>query len=155
MGALQRYDPLGTVLGIRTTTSRGQVARATFECLCFQLHRQLESIEQCASLRAERLRVVAGGQKNPFWLQLKADVTGRVVEVPTNEEITLLGVAILAGVGAGIYRDVKDAFSQIAFPLVTYEPNQKAHAHYLSLYERVFQKIAPSLQPVYEEIHRL
>jgi xylulokinase len=39
----------------------------------------------------------------PAWLQIKADVTGRPLHAAAQTEATLLGAAILAGMGAGVY----------------------------------------------------
>ena len=153
MGPAQAHDPLGTILGLRTTTQRGQVVRATFEATCFQLRQQLEAIERCHDLKAESLRAVGGAQKNPLWLQMKADVTGRTVQAPLHEEITLLGAAILAGVGSGVYADVREALRTIPFPLTTYEPDGRRFEQYGDLYSRVYLKIAESLEPVYRAVH--
>ena len=63
----------------------------------------------------KRIRTLGGVQKNEFWLQMKADITGLPVEVTENPEVTLLGAAILAGIGAGLYRDEQDALSRMSF----------------------------------------
>ena len=41
--------------------------------------------------------------------QIKADVTGFCLGVPTESETACLGAAILAGVGAGAYASLDDA----------------------------------------------
>ena len=82
---------------------------------------------------------------------MKADVTGLPVEVTSNPEITLLGAAILAGIGAGVYRDERDALSRMTFPLTVYEPDMGRHAGYRECYEKVFSKVAPALAEVYRE----
>ena len=55
--------------------------------------------------RCERFVAVGGATRNAFWMQNKADVIGRPIEVPDVEEATPLGAAILAGIGVGLYRD--------------------------------------------------
>jgi len=126
---------LGTILGLTTTTSRGQLARATFEGLCYQMRRQLEVIERCAGVSCQRLRVLGGGQKNDFWLQMKADVTGRPVEALEYPEATLLGVAILAGVGAGVYGSAEEALKGLQFPVRTFSPNAGVYDAYSRSFE--------------------
>jgi len=152
MGPAAKHKALGTVLGLTTATVRGQVVRATFEGLCFQLRQQVDALEAAAGVQAERLRVVGGGQKNPLWLQLKADATGLPVEITTNPEVTLLGVAILAGVGCGIYRDADDAMRRIEFGIEAYEPVAKEHAALEDRYQAVYRPLAAALAGPYRAI---
>jgi xylulokinase len=149
MGPFQAFGSLGTILGITTTTTRGQIVRAVFEAACYQLARQMRVIEENTGAVCRRLRTLGGVQKNEFWLQMKADVTGLPVEVTANPEVTLLGAAILAGIGAGVYRDERDALSRMRFPLTVYEPDTGCHADYQERYEKVFAKVAPALREVY------
>jgi L-fuculokinase len=150
---------LGAILGLTTQTRRGQIVRAAFDALCFQMRRQLEVIERSAlgagprlptpnsqpPPLCDRLRVLGGGQRNNLWLQIKADVTGRPVEVLQHPEVTLMGVALLAGVGAGVYRSVEEAVSRIEVPVTRLEPNPVAHQRYEDAFGR-FLELAPGLR---------
>lgn len=148
-GPFQAHHSLGTILGLTTAATRGQVVRAVFEATCYQLARQIRVIEDNTGASCQRLRALGGVQKNEFWLQMKSDVTGLPVEVPSNPELTLLGAAILAGIGAGVYVDERDALSRMEFPLSVYEPDMKRHGEYRERYEKVFSKVAPALEGVY------
>jgi hypothetical protein len=68
------------------------------------------------------LRVLGGGQRNDFWLQLKADITGLPVEAVETEELTLLGAALLGGVGAGAYRSLAEARQAVRHQVRVFEP---------------------------------
>jgi xylulokinase len=86
--------------------------------------------------------LVGGGARSELWRQIKADVTGLPVRVPTNLETTATGAAIHAAVGSGHPEDVAGAVG--AF--VAYEPREQtpdperhvqyteAYAHYRELY---------------------
>ena len=63
---------------------------------------------------------MGGGAKGPLWRQIKADVTGLPVRVPTSVETTATGAAILAAVGSGLHGSVADAVR--AF--VSYRPDE-------------------------------
>jgi L-fuculokinase len=171
-GPFAADSALGALVGLTTQTRRAQVVRAAFESLCFQMRRQLEVIERSSSgersvvsgeeqpsdhhsplttrhsPRCERLRVLGGGQRNNLWLQMKADVTGRPVEVLQHPEVTLMGVALLAGVGAGVYRDVQEAVASIEVPVSRLEPDAEAHRRYQDAYAR-FLELAPALRSFY------
>ena len=151
------------------------MVRAAFEALCFQMRRQLEVIERAARgeapgvrgeepnpdpsllaphppVRCERLRVLGGGQRNNLWLQIKADVTGRPVEVVQHPEVTLMGAALLAGVGAGIYRNAEEAVASIEVPVTRLEPDPAAHQRYEEAYAR-FLEVAPALRSFHSGVH--
>ena len=55
---------------------------------------------------------MGGASNSLFWTQLKADITGKPIEVPASDTATTLGAAILAGVGVGIYRDFGEAVKE-------------------------------------------
>jgi len=85
----------------------------------FGLRDILEAMRN-AGLETRRLTIVGGGAKGPLWRQIKADVTGLPVRVPTSVETTATGAAILAAVGAGVHATVADAVG--AF--VSYQPEE-------------------------------
>lgn len=148
MGAFQAYEATGAVLGLLTTTRRGQIARAVLEACCYQLRKQIEVIVRHTDAMPQALRVLGGATRNPLWLQMKADVTGLPVEVMEHEEVTLLGAAMLAGIGAGLYASIDEAIAATRFPLRRFEPDRAAHAAYTDLYDAVFLPAAPALTEV-------
>jgi L-fuculokinase len=152
MGPDASRHAFGTILGLQTMTTRGQVVRAALEGLCFQLRRQVAAIGDAVGQTPNRLRVVGGGQKNPLWLQLKADVTGLPIEITTNPEVTLLGVAILAGIGGGIYANIQDAVGRVQFTTEDFSPDKTAHETYESRYQRVYNRLSSTLEPSYTAI---
>jgi len=152
MGPDASKHAMGTILGLQTMTHRGQIVRATLEGLCYQLRKQIDAVGRAVASRPKRLRVVGGGQKNPLWLQLKADITGLPVEVTTHPEVTLLGVALLAGIGAGVYRDISDAQSQAQCAIECVEPSALEHDRYSEVFDRVYTQISTALAPVYGQI---
>lgn len=155
MGPDASRHALGTVLGLQTMTSRGQIVRAALEGLCFQLYKQVDAVAGAVGRRPSRLRVVGGGQKSPLWLQLKADITGLPVEITTHPEVTLLGAAMLAGIGGGVYRDIADARGRIKFATDGIEPRVSEHDRYREHFERVYQRIPGALEGVYRDVHGL
>lgn len=148
MGAFQAHDATGAVVGLTTTTHRGQIARALLEACCYQLRKQQQVISAELGVRPDSLLVLGGGTRNPLWLQMKANVTGLPVSVPGHEEITLLGAAMLAGVGAGVYGDLGEAVQCTRFSLRTYEPDASIHDRYTDLYESLFVSLPESLADV-------
>jgi glycerol kinase len=77
--------------------------RAIIEGLDYQFLDIVRAMERGLGTEPERFVAVGGAVRNEFWMQNKADVVGRPIEVPDVEEATPLGVAILAGIGVGLY----------------------------------------------------
>ena len=85
-------------------------------------------------------------------MQQKADILGTSLFTdPQNIESVLHGVAILAGVGAGIYRDVNEAYSALDRELMEYAPDMEMHALYNKRYE-LFSQIYPSLRALHKSM---
>jgi xylulokinase len=134
MGPFGRSDATGALLGLTTTTTRGEIVRAAIEALCYQLRGQLEVLEDAAGRTCTALRVLGGGQRSDFWLQLKADVTGVPVEAVLTDELTLLGAALLGGLGAGLYANFEEAQRAIGHRVRAFEPQPERQRRYRELY---------------------
>jgi sugar (pentulose or hexulose) kinase len=136
MGPFGRTGKTGALLGLQTTTKRAQLARAAYESLCYQLRAQLEVLERATGSGCRTLRVLGGGQRNDFWLQLKADVTGRAVEAVQTAELTLLGAALLGGVATGVYATQAEAQQAVSHRVRVFEPDTGRQARYEELFNQ-------------------
>ena len=94
---------------------------------------------------------VGGATKNRFWMQNKADVTGRVIETSAIDEATARGAALLTGIGLGIYRDEKEAFESTYKKGDLFVPDPDAHNRYDDHYG-VYKKLYPALKDLNHEI---
>ena len=79
-----------------------------------------------------------------LWTQIKADVTGKKIIVPSSDTATTLGAVILAGVGIGMYNSFEEAVERTVEIKRTHEPNpemkpvyDKNYETYLQLYEQL------------------
>lgn len=153
MGPAQAHDPAGCILGFDTQTGRSDIARATFEAVTYQFYQQIHAIEASMGSKAQSIRVTGGGQKNPLWMQMKADMAGRAIEVLQFADSSMLGAAILAGVGAGVYGSVDEALSGIEFPRETVEPDMELHQRYAERYERVISKLPERMEGAFQLLH--
>ena len=149
-------DPnsLGAFVGLRNVSTRADMLRAVLEGLNFQLLQILKHLEAGLGLRADTLVAVGGGTRNTLSMQNKADMCGKPIQAPQLDEATPLGAAILAGIGAGLYRDEQDAFERVYRPGRTYEPDPQRRALYAERY-RIFEQIYPSLQGLNGQIRGL
>ena len=99
-------DARGTITGLTRATTAAHLARATLEGIAFQVCDLLEAMSKDASRNIERLLVDGGAAENDLLMQFQADVAGLVVQRPSDLESTGRGAAMLAGIGAGLFRDM-------------------------------------------------
>ncbi|MBS7643485.1 xylulokinase [Candidatus Bathyarchaeota archaeon] len=130
------WDPKarGVILGLALGHERKHVIRAIMEGVCFEIRRNIEVMRELG-IKIEEMRITGGATRNPTWNQIQADVYGIPVAKGVVEEATSLGAAILAGVGAGIYRDVADAAEKMVIIGERRMPIAKNHDLYNKLYE--------------------
>jgi len=115
------YGARGTLLGLTRGSTKAHVVRAVLEGIAHRGADLLEASEADTGLRAERLRIDGGMSRNGVFVQALADSIGRPVEVCRDTEATTLGAAFLAGVAAGVWRDLAEATSLVR-PLRTVQP---------------------------------
>ncbi len=137
----------GAFIGIAHAATRGMFVRAIIEGLNYQARQMVNSIEKVGG-SYPTLRVIGGTTRNAFWLQNKADVLGRSLEVPEIEEATCLGAAMKAGVGIGIYKDEKDAFEHTYRPGVEYLPDPRNAEEYTQIYREIYLPLYQALKPI-------
>jgi xylulokinase len=138
----------GVFYGLTLAHTRPHLTRAVLEGSAYALRDILEAMRG-AGLDVRRLTMVGGGAKGALWRQIKADVTGLPVRVPTSVETTATGAAILAAVAAGVHPTISEATS--AF--VSYEPEEvrprpEAREAYEESYRR-YRDVYAALRPVF------
>jgi glycerol kinase len=101
-----RPDAHGVIAGLHAGVRREHVARAALEAIAWRVADIVESIAESGPLNS--LRVDGGLTADPTLLQLQADAVGLELTVGP-PDTTVLGAALLAGVGAGLFASVADA----------------------------------------------
>ncbi|MFL5754812.1 MAG: FGGY-family carbohydrate kinase [Chloroflexota bacterium] len=100
----------GAFTGLSLRHDRGVLARALLEAAAYAIRDQLALLD-IGGAPATELRISGGDARLGTWNRIKADVTGLPVRrVPGDAAVT--GVAMLAGIGAGVYGDVDEAIDR-------------------------------------------
>jgi len=138
----------GVFYGLTLAHSRAHMTRAILEGSAFALRDIVEAMSH-AGLGVRRLTIVGGGAKGPLWRQIKADVTGLPVRVPTSVETTATGAAILAAVGSGLHGNVADAVGAfVSYRPDQHEPDDGNRSVYDEAYRR-YRDVYGALAPVF------
>jgi len=107
------WQPLaqGTITGLSRGTTVAHIARAALESIAFQSAALLQAMGRDAGAPITELRVDGGASANDLLMQFQADLLGIPVLRPAVIETTALGAANLAGLAAGVHRDLGELAS--------------------------------------------
>lgn len=121
----------GLLMGLTRRTGKAEIYRALLESLCFGARQIIERMEG-GGLAIDRVVITSGlAERNPFLLQMMADVFGRRIEVPSLRNITAVGAAIHGAVAGGVVADFTGGASRFgAREAVFYEPDTVAGKAY-------------------------
>lgn len=134
----------GVFYGLDFGKTKGHMVRACMEGVAFALKHNLD-VAEAAGAPVKVLRAMGGSANSLLWTQIKSDVTGKPIIVPSSDTATTLGAAMLAGVGTGFYRDYDEAVSLTVRDTRFHEPNTENAAVYEKTYE-TYRKIYENLK---------
>ena len=89
------------------------IARAIIESAAKILKNNLETLEK-VGLRAEKITMIGGISNSAICVDIVSKVLDRPVKVANGQAAGAIGAAMLAGIGAGIYKNEREAFKVIS-----------------------------------------
>lgn len=115
-----------------------------------------DSLELMKSLGTEirQVRASGGGARSELWRQILADVFDSELVVINVTEGAAYGAALLAGVGAGVYKDVAEACRQTIEVVQRTEPVPENTALYRELYP-VYRALYSALKPSFDQVSHI
>jgi L-fuculokinase len=129
------------ILGWEDGMPPANAVRAVMEGLAYQTRDGLGAM----SGDAHGIFVGGGFAKNEVFGQILADVTGLTVELAGIPEVTTVGTAVLAMVGAGVVGSVEEAWERVAMPTKTFEPTGRdAYEPLYARHRRIVDALAES-----------
>ncbi len=130
----------GAWLGLSLKHTRSDMVRAAVEGLSYGIRYLLEISQTRTNTSVGELRCVGGGSRNAFWQQVKTDVLGLPVDTTIVTDVTAQGAALLAAVGAQVFRDEVEA-SRVAYRSgMRYEIQPQLNTFYDGAYQQEYQK---------------
>ncbi len=143
----------GCFIGLTLKHTRGHLARAIMEGVAFAMRDSLEIIRQL-DVPVRQIRVSGGGSKSPLWRQIQADTFGKQAVTINAEEGPAYGVALLAAVGGGSFRNIQEACQATIEVASTTKVQRAARAAYDRAFP-VYQQLYRSLQDDFRRISQL
>ena len=125
----------GLTYGFTMETKREELFRALLEGLSYRLRASLEILSSICKRSFSFLHLVGGGSRNSLWNQIRADMLGIPLKISNQAENTVIGAALFAFIGAGVFKDYNQAFTGFKFPYSLIEPSAEKN-RYGELYEK-------------------
>jgi len=143
----------GCFVGLSLAHGRGHMIRAVMEGVTYSLRESLAIFGEM-NVPVRQIRASGGGSRSPFWRQIQADVFGQKVVTINSEEGPAYGVALLAAVGAGAYKNIQEA-CKATIRIVDETPPQRAAKRYHDGAFPLYQQLYRSLKDDFERIAAL
>ena len=140
-------------IGITPRTGKAELIRSLLEGATYAMRDSLEIIKEM-DIPVKEIRASGGGARSEFWRQLQADIYNHSVVTINATEGPAFGVALLAGVGAGVWKSVEEACTATIKVVSTTAVDKKRAALYERHY-RLFRSLYPALKGSFGEISNL
>jgi len=140
----------GVILGLSLQSDRAHVFRAIMEGVAYGTKDILDTWlqQQCT---ISRVIACGGATHSRLFMQIYADVLGRPIFTTAVKEASLLGSAVVAAVGAGLYPTLQDAAHGMTRISGEYTPDDERHAQY----QFYVQKYRDAYQQTRSTVHDL
>lgn len=142
-------DARGVFFGLERVHTRKEMARAVFDSTGFIALDMINAIEE-TGMKVNSIRLSGGLARVNLISQIKADVTGRDVVVLDDFETTAGGAAVIALVGAGIYKDIKEAANAFVNERMVIHPIRGNQKKYMELYQ-IYKETYKSLEGLFTQ----
>lgn len=141
----------GSFIGLTDFHDRRHMLRAVYEGIVFS---HLTHVKRLLANRKapEAIRLAGGAANSPVWVQIFADVLQLPVETVSCEEQGIMGAAMAAGIGAGIF----ESYEAAAGKLVQVSRKVMPRPEYAAVYERkygLYRKVVGALSGVWEDLN--
>jgi xylulokinase len=140
----------GSFVGLTLKHTRGHLARAIMEGVTYAMRDSLAIIQEMG-VPVQQIRVSGGGSKSQLWRQLQADVFGQPAVTINAEQGPGYGVALLAAVGAGAYKNIEeacDATIKVVSSTKVKPAAQKFYDRGFPLYQQLYRSLKADFQAI-------
>lgn len=119
------YTAATGFLGVKPTTRKEHIVRSLLESLVFRVRLLYECLCKETSFTYRNIRIDGGVSNNDFVMQSLADSTGLEIERPVFIEMSICGVAFLAGLQCGLWKSREEVLQLRRVDRI-YKPNEQS-----------------------------
>ncbi len=142
----------GCFIGLTLAHGRGHMVRSVMEGVTHSLRDSLEIFREL-KIPVKQIRASGGGSRSPLWRQIQADVFGQKVVTLNAEEGPAYGVALLAAVGCGAFKNVQEACAatiRVEKETPPQKPAVKTYDAAFSIYQRLYESLKKDFRRIAE-----
>ncbi len=134
----------GLIVGLNLQTKPEEIFRALIEGTAFGARVIMERFTEYGVAVNDVITCGGLAEKNPYVMQIHADIMGRPIKISRSAQTCALGTAMFGAVAAGVYRRVEDA-QEVMCGLkdIVYRPNPENKAAYDRLF-RLYRRLHDS-----------
>jgi len=149
-------DPFakGAFVGLTPRHGRAAMARAVMEGATYAMRDSLEIIRGMG-VPVTEIRLSGGGARSAFWAKMQAAVYGQETCVTNASEGPAYGVALLAGVGTGVWKSVEEACDATIRVATRYPKDPgaaKVYDRFYPIYRSLYRALAPEFRKIAEAV---
>ncbi|MCM8771713.1 MAG: xylulokinase [Candidatus Omnitrophica bacterium] len=144
----------GVFFGLSLKHTKSHIIRSVIEGITFGLKDSIEIMKEINLPIGEKFIASGGGSKSNFWCQLMADIFGKNIARLECQEGAPFGAGILAGVGIGLFEDVKSACKKILKEKDIFLYNEENFKKYENFY-RIYKELYPSLKKNFDNLSQI
>jgi xylulokinase len=139
----------GVFFGLTLRHGKEHMTRSVLEGVAYGLRDSLE-LMRAMGLQITQVRASGGGARSALWRQILADMFDSDIVMTNVTEGAAFGAALLAGVGAGVYRDIHEACDNTIMLTDRTEPgpNRRIYADYYHVYRDLYPALSPRFKRV-------
>lgn len=143
-------DASGCFFGMKSSHTRGDLARAVYEGVIFAHRWHIQRLQKFITL-PECVILTGGVANSPQWLEMFADCFQLPMKVPNGSELGALGATIGAAVATGFYQDFQTACDKMVEFGRIQEPNPAMKDYYDKKFNK-YMLLLKTLKPVWKEL---
>ena len=149
-------DPLarGAFVGLTLRHKRAHMTRAVLEGVAFGFKDSFDLMRQAGLGNIEQVRISGGGARSRFWRQILANTLRVELVSAQADEGAAAGAALLAGVGVGVWPDVRAACAAGVHLGERVQPDPREAMAYARLHAR-YQALYPALKATFDGLSEI
>jgi xylulokinase len=144
----------GAWIGLSLRHQRAHLIRSVIEGATYAMRDCLEIIKGM-QIPVREIRLSGGGARSKFWRQVQANIYGQQVVTINAEEGPAYGVALLAAVGTGAYKNIGEACGAAIRVVSKTAPQQQAKRRYnktYPVYAQLYQSLKDDFRTMVEVV---
>jgi xylulokinase len=141
----------GVFFGLHTGHRKPHFLRAVMEGVAYSFRDCLEVVRE-NGVRVSQIRATGGGAHSPLWMSIQTSVSSEpILLMDSRSGGAPFGAAILGGVGAGMFTDVKEACARLVRTGERLAPDPVKASLYGRYFE-LFRTMYPTLKDTYAQL---